>query len=136
MVYITDLFAIIDSMTTTFYATSANHTPTYSERACTCLPDSDCYFCKGDGYVSICDAPELCVSNSTAFHLLDLIGITPDYSGKISPDLIADLRRNILKLTNVPSLLDPEDDKALSFLFRVDSILAYCQEYGECFAWG
>jgi len=130
-----EIFAIIDVMTTTFYSTSANHTPTYSERQCTCTPDSDCYFCKGDGWVSICDAPELCVSNSTASHLLNLIGIDPAPTGKISPDLIAELRRNILKLTNV-STLDPKDDQALSFLFRLDAILAYCQEYGECFAWG
>jgi len=75
------------------------------------------------------------VSGSTASHLLNLIGIDPEPCGKISPDLIADLRRNILKITNV-STLDPKDDKVLNFLFRLDAILAYCQEYGECFAWG
>jgi hypothetical protein len=62
-----------------------------------------CDMCKGKGTREewASDAPELNVSNSNAFAILDMLGINdPDYSGKIDNKDLPDIMRKLIILKN------------------------------------
>jgi len=136
-------------MSITFMPGIENHKP--NSRTVQCCKEHDCYLCNGDGLYCTMDIPELNLSNVNAQAMMQLIGIPFVYAGSISCNKLFELRRNIIKLKNSPSLLvqairkDFISDNVYSMgidmnyifdrLKAFDEIFAYCQKHNESFFW-
>ena len=64
--------------------------------------EAKCDYCggKGDRLEFVSDAPEMNVSNSNAFKIIDMLGLEQDYSGHIDNKDLPALMRKLIQLKN------------------------------------
>jgi len=147
-------------MSVTFFSASANHKPKHELlpcQDCSFGQSETCIYCDGEGVIDTSCDPTVNLANSNAWAMLELIGIKFEYDGSIAPDLIPEIRRNIIRLINVKALRQVaespatspagntvpklfftgrDDEYIINTLRRLDEVLVYCQTHNECFLWG
>lgn len=66
--------------------------------------EANCEYCKGKGknYEFVSDAPEMNVSNSNGFKIIDMLGLEEDYSGHVDNKDLPAVMRRLLQLKNQP----------------------------------
>ena len=67
--------------------------------------EANCEYCKGKGknYEFVSDAPEMNVSNSNGFKIIDMLGLEQDCAGHVDNKDLPDIMRRLIQLKNSDS---------------------------------